>query len=318
MTSVNARGYLTPTPTPGPSIGWLVVSSLWLIPVFLGGGTTTWIGFAIIGLALLRGSWIVAAAIYAVLAFLVSVLDFLALGPMLQIPIIVVGSIHALIVNRTWLATLWGRSERGERMLGRGGARAAAPAPAVPPVPSLPPAGIRPAAPAAVTPSLLAALAEEQAAATAVPVTPPESIPLALLEPPQPAPTQLPPPTATPISDPLRSTAPTSTPSSAQTPLRVDPISTVLTSALGISAITSLQQTVLGASSVVLPPREALNPMTATQDALASIPVIGQAGAARIVAAREHHTLNSLQAVADAAGLQGFELVRIRPFFRFD
>jgi DNA uptake protein ComE-like DNA-binding protein len=296
MSHVDPRGLLAGAGAAGPTAGWLIVSSLWLIPVLIGGGTTTWIGFGIIGLVVLRRSWLVAAAVYAVLAFIVSVLGFSVLGPVLQIPLIIVGTIHALVANRTWLTTLWGRRERGERMLGRGGAVPVSPQ-ELTPVPA-PSTAARPASPAAVTPSLLAALAEERAQEAVEDVGPE--------------------PAATAVADPVRSTAPTSTPSSPVTPLRVDPISTVLTSALGASAITSLPMTVLGASSVVLPPREALNPMTATEDALAAIPVIGPAGAARIVAAREHHTLDSLQAVADAVGLQGFEFVRIRPFLRFD
>ena len=311
--------------------------------MLLGGGTFAWLGFGIIGLVLMRRSWLVAAAVYAVLAFMVSVLSFSALGSLLQIPLIIVTTIHALVANRTWLATIWGRRERGERMLGRGGAAVQNA------VPHVPPAGVRPAPPAAVTPSLLAAEAEErarvaaQAAAQAVPAVPvapvAPAVPVVPVEP-SAAPVEVPVPTApsvdqpyrtelptfapTPVSDPLRSTAPTSTPSSAGTPLRVDPIATVLGasvlggSALTASAITSLPKTVLTASSVVLPPREALNPMTAPPELLAAIPVIGPAGAAQIVAAREHHVLDSVQAVADAVGLQGFELVRIRPFLRFD
>ena len=277
------------TPT-APSVGWIIGMSLWLLPVLLGGGTTTWIGFGIIGLATLKRSWIIAAAVYAAVAFVASVASDTVVGLALQIAIIAVGTVDALIANRRWLLTMWGRRERGVRMLGGGLPRVAA-TPAPPP-------------PAPPAPPIPMPLTVAHPAAPPVPVAEPTHA--ELLE--------------AGLLSVDHDVAPPTAPDTQWRPLSPSiaaPDTAVPSSLATASPFTNLRLTQLPISQIVLPPSEAVDPMTASLEALSAIPAIGPERAARIIAAREHLPLASLQAVADAAGLQGFELVRIRPFLRF-
>ena len=102
-----------------PSGLWLCLASAWLVFVFIPNGVTAWIGFAVIGALVRRRQWLIAAPIYlvatvAVTFLLTGVPQFLA-GLVLYI----VGFIHGMVGNRTWLTTLWGRIERGDPVFGR-------------------------------------------------------------------------------------------------------------------------------------------------------------------------------------------------------
>lgn|GEM_PF-2198330 len=121
-----------------PSIAWMFFCSLWLIPVVFGFGMTTWIGFALIGLLVLRVRWLVVSGVFAVAALLVtphpgpqgiSIMfgrfetgNLYADDAMLFI-VYLAGVGYALHANRVWLRILWSRRERGVRMLWRGTAR---------------------------------------------------------------------------------------------------------------------------------------------------------------------------------------------------
>ncbi len=104
----------------GPSTRWLVVASLWLVFVLMPNGVTTWLGFAIVGFAIVRPFWIAAAFAYFVATVAVSTDAWGARGVIFGGALWVVGIAHGLAANRLWLSTLWGRRERGERLLGRG------------------------------------------------------------------------------------------------------------------------------------------------------------------------------------------------------
>lgn len=324
---------VAPPSAPLPSPGWMVAMSLWLLPVLLGGGTTTWIGFAIIGLAVLKRSWIVAAVVYAVLSFIVTVGVLSSLGDLLQIALIAVGTIHGLIANRRWLITLWGRRERGVAPFGRGIARTGGPQPVEPP-----PVPARRAEPTygELLDSGMLSVSDDPRLQPSAPVgaaDAPDPAPLVPTAPggPSPAPLPLGDPASTDLPRPVRPVLPTA-PDTQWRPVSPSPSAPItsvpssfappapLVAAPESSAaafLSGLRLTPLPGSSTVLPPREAVDPMTAGLEALSAIPAIGPERAARILAAREHGPLDSLQAVADAAGLQGFELVRIRPFLRF-
>ena len=287
--------------------------SLWLVPVFLGGGTTTWLGFLFIGALMMRRAWLVAAGVYAVLSFIVSIGLFSSLGAALQIGLIIVGTIHALVANRRWMLTAWGRKERGTKMFGR----------VLPGATSTPPVS----RPDTAAPPIPVASAPAPAASVAEP-THQELLEAGMLsvdEDPRitgfdPASIELPDPTAQPSpvvpNQPVIPNAP-DTQWRPLSPNVAAPLTSVPSSFATPSPFTGLQMTQLPSSSTVLPPRDAVDPMTAGLEALSAIPAIGPERAARLIKARENLPLDSLQAVADAAGLQGFELVRIRPFLRF-
>jgi hypothetical protein len=110
-----------------PTVGWIVGTSCWLIPVLFTGGGFAWLGFLIIGLMLLRPTWLIAAGVYGVWAIAaITIADDqarLIAGALLTS----VAIIHGLIANRRLLLTIWGRLERGEQWWGRG-----SPTPATP------------------------------------------------------------------------------------------------------------------------------------------------------------------------------------------
>lgn len=113
----------------GPSIGWMLLLSLWLLPVLAGFGYVTWLGFAVIGVVAVRLHWLIAAGAYAVIALVIPIVPIDAVQTVGMPALWVVGIIHALSVNPNWLRTAWSRRERGERLFGRG------PVPLAPPRP---------------------------------------------------------------------------------------------------------------------------------------------------------------------------------------
>jgi hypothetical protein len=110
----------------------LLLCSLWLRPVLFGFGTTSWIGFAVIGVLVVRIRWILLAGLqlFALVvletgpADLPLFLERTAAGyfdlerdaPLLVLYL--VGVAYGLHASRVWLRILWGRRERGQRMLG--------------------------------------------------------------------------------------------------------------------------------------------------------------------------------------------------------
>ena len=104
-----------------PTAGWIVGTSCWLIPVFFTGGGFTWLGFLIIGLMLVRPTWLVSAGVYAVWAIAsIAIADDQA-RIVTSALLTSTGIIHGLIANRRLLLTIWGRLERGEQWWGQGG-----------------------------------------------------------------------------------------------------------------------------------------------------------------------------------------------------
>lgn len=104
-----------------PGAGWLIGSSLWLVPVLLYPGNGAWLGFLLIGAMLLRPTWFVAAVVYAIWAIVAATLpegrEQIVATALLQ----GVSIVHAMLANRRFLVTVWGRLERGEQWWGRGG-----------------------------------------------------------------------------------------------------------------------------------------------------------------------------------------------------
>jgi len=131
MSDTSWRASASPVGDEGrvPGARWILSSSLWLVPVLFFGGNGAWLGFLIIGCLLLRPSWLVAAGLYAIWALVAGAVPDdqarLAVSGVLQF----VSIVHAMIANRVFLVTIWGRLERGEQWWGRGSRR---PAPARP------------------------------------------------------------------------------------------------------------------------------------------------------------------------------------------
>lgn len=91
-------------------------------------GAWAWVSFLLIGLLVVRYDWMISAVVYGIVATLIGASPFLLLTVreagewqiIAQTVLFIVATVHALLANRSWVTTLWGRRERGERMLGRG------------------------------------------------------------------------------------------------------------------------------------------------------------------------------------------------------
>ena len=99
---------LPQSPSPLDSRLWRVRHSVWLLPTLLGAGVCTWISFLYIGLRARRRSWLLFAVAYLVGAGIVLEIPdspgwLLTLGGFLLMVLWGCGSVHALVVNRSWL-----------------------------------------------------------------------------------------------------------------------------------------------------------------------------------------------------------------------
>src|SRR5690606_13328726 len=77
MTDAGWRASATTTgggPGRLPSAGWILGTSLWLVPVLFFGGNGAWLGFLVIGALLVRWTWLVAAGVYAIWAIIAATL----------------------------------------------------------------------------------------------------------------------------------------------------------------------------------------------------------------------------------------------------
>lgn len=109
----------------GPTLRWLGLTSLWLVFVLIPDGATTWLGFAIIGFAVLRPTWIVAGLVYFVATVSISAMadDVGAWSVIFSGALWVVGIAHGIVANRRWQTILWSRMESGARLIGSGRAQ---------------------------------------------------------------------------------------------------------------------------------------------------------------------------------------------------
>ncbi|MBD3751639.1 MAG: hypothetical protein IE935_04170, partial [Micrococcales bacterium] len=120
-----------------PSIGWLLLMSLWLLPILGGFGRFTWLGFAVIGALSVRTSWIVTSAIYALAAAAIPFLPWSEALTWGYPAVWIVGIIHALIVSPSWLNEAWRRRQDGLPWF-RPTPRASRPSPPLPAQPAGP------------------------------------------------------------------------------------------------------------------------------------------------------------------------------------
>jgi len=267
-----------------PGIPWMIACSLWLVPVVFGFGMTSWIGFALIGLLVLRWRWVMVAGVLVVPALRVAqepwspavsiMLGRFEFGELLAnhlvLFIVYLGGVgYALHANRVWLRILWDRRERGVRMLGRGTVRS----------PGVPDAGA-------------ADVDLDSRGASAEPfdrsAPPPGEPPPGELNPVEPTPGELPPGEPTPVEPP---------PVATSIPLPLTP-------------------TPLPSISFALP----LGPLdvhTASVEELAGIPAIGLERAQLLAAARESQRFTSLDEVAALLDLDAVALIRVRPYLKF-
>jgi DNA uptake protein ComE-like DNA-binding protein len=113
VTATAARGRL-------PGAGWILGTSLWLVPVLFFAGNGAWLGFLIIGSMLLRTTWLFAAGVYAIWAIVAATLPDEGARIVASGALQFVSIIHGMVANRRLLITIWGRIERGEQWWGRG------------------------------------------------------------------------------------------------------------------------------------------------------------------------------------------------------
>jgi hypothetical protein len=106
-----------------PSVAWIVGTSCWLIPVLFTGGGFAWLGFLIIGLMLLRPTWLIAAGVYGIWAIAAITIADEQARIVTSALLTSVAIIHGLVANRRLLLTIWGRLERSEQWWGVGSLR---------------------------------------------------------------------------------------------------------------------------------------------------------------------------------------------------
>jgi hypothetical protein len=325
---------MTATTAPGraglPHPGWLIACSLWLLPVLFGVGMTSWIGFGLIGILVVRMRWVLLAGAWLV------VLSWLEIEPESlprfiertgsgyfdagsDIPLLllyVAGVAYGLHANRVWLRILWRRRESGARMLGWSPAPArvrasAARHAAATPVPAAAPdvvppwvaagagavvaapvaAGVIAAAPA-VARDERAELFTRAAAGFRALLAREEQRMRSLLSAAAAAPVVA---AATEMPLPMPTTLHTKLPTSTLFPPSPPPVRTTL---LGL-------------------PSQPVDVRTATVEEIAAIPAIGPERAAQLVAARGTHPLDSVDDVVKLLGLTGVDRVRAHPYLRF-
>ncbi len=121
MTDAGWRASATTTgggPGRLPSVGWILGTSLWLVPVLFFGGNGAWLGFLVVGALVVRWTWLVAAGVYAIWAIIAATLPDDGARVVASAVLQFVSIIHAMIANRRLLVTIWGRIERGEQWWG--------------------------------------------------------------------------------------------------------------------------------------------------------------------------------------------------------
>jgi hypothetical protein len=293
-----------------PGGGWLIVCSLWLLPVLFGFGMTSWIGFAVIGVLVVRLRWLLLAGAWLiVLSWLEIDADSLPrfierigdgyLNAGTDIPLLLLyaaGVAYGVHANRAWVRILWGRREHGVRMLGWSPASARVPAAAAAPLA----VGVTAAAASAVARDERAELLARAAGGFRTLLTREEQRMRGLLSAGAAAPavaaaTVQPnvPPTPTTLPTPVP--VPTALPTSTLFPPSPPPVRTTL---LGL-------------------PSQPVDVRTATVEEIAAIPAIGPERAAQLVAARGTHRLESVDDVVQLLGLTGVDRVRAHPYLRF-
>lgn len=95
-----------------PPRAWLCWMSSWIVFTFFA-GHTAWLAFGIVGLAARRGRWVGAAVAYLVATLALGSDELGAGGIVARGILCLIGIVHALVVNRRWLAPMWGRREAG-------------------------------------------------------------------------------------------------------------------------------------------------------------------------------------------------------------
>lgn len=273
-----------------PSVGWLLACSLWLLPVVFGFGMTSWIGFALIGVLVVRIRWVLLAVAWLVVLSWLDIqpdslglfLEALSHGYVdagLAAPLFalyLVGVAYGVHANRVWLRILHERRVRGVRMLGWvPDAKPATHAPAAPAAP------VTPAAPAAPVRDERAELLTRVAGDIRAYVSREEQRLLALL---------------------ALAAAEESAP---QAPLSTTPLPT-----------TQLPTTTLSSMTLLGLPSGPVDVRTASVEEIAAIPAVGLERATRLVAARETHPLTSIDEVVELLGLTALDLVRARPYLK--
>ena len=268
-----------------PGVGWMLACSLWLLPVVFGFGLTSWIGFAVIGVLVVRIRWMLLAGVQLWVLFQLPIDDLVdlplrvTLGYLYpsDVPLLTlygVSLVYALWANRVWLRVLWSRRERGQRMLGWVAPSTPASAPAV-----------EPSVASAAAPAVV--LSVEHA-----PAPDPDAERAALEE---------------------------------RAARAFHAVQQREEAALAEAALhrTTLPQTALPQTTLpqtTLPgglPHGPLDVRTASVDELAAIPAIGPARAALIVAARGVRPLETIDDVIELLELPAADLIRVRPYLTF-
>jgi hypothetical protein len=299
---------VTAVPRPGaPRGGWLVAGSLWLLPVLFGFGMTSWIGFGLIGILVVRIRWVLLAGAWLVVLSWLEIepdslprfVDRVAYGylePETDIPLLLMylaGVAYGVHANRVWLRTLWERRERGVRMLGW--------SPAPPPVAAAPASS-----PAAVVPSALGDAPPWTGSAGGAGVA------AALVA------------AHAPVRDErgelLARAASDFRALLAREEQRMR--SLLAAAAAGPAPVraanpTALPTTRLAHTTLLGLPSGPVDVRTASVDEIAAIPAIGPERAALLVAARETRPIASVDDVVEVLGLTAVDLVRARSYLRF-
>lgn len=90
-----------------PTWGWLLVSSLWMLPVLGTIGTLSWVGFIIVGVTNRRSMWVWFGAGYLFLAVVLLFAEWGEWRGTLGLLLWAITLIHALVINPQQLRLRW-------------------------------------------------------------------------------------------------------------------------------------------------------------------------------------------------------------------
>ncbi|UNK72232.1 helix-hairpin-helix domain-containing protein [Microbacterium sp. H1-D42] len=97
----------------GPTIGWMLGMSTWMISAFIPGSYLSWLGFLIIGIVGRMLRWTITGVVLGVLAILVHLPIWGQWQPLLAALVYIAGMVLALMANPGWLRAMWERRAGG-------------------------------------------------------------------------------------------------------------------------------------------------------------------------------------------------------------
>lgn len=95
--------------TEGPTIGWMLGMSTWMISAFIPGSYLAWLGFLLVGIVGRMRRWTIIGVVLGALAILVHLPIWGQWQSLLAALVYIAGMVLALMANPGWLRAMWDR-----------------------------------------------------------------------------------------------------------------------------------------------------------------------------------------------------------------